>query len=61
MTLKTPKKHKQRFEHSTYDCEDAQIEEIFQRAEKMGYELISIVPNEDKGRGFYILFFKRPV
>lgn len=59
MTLKTPKKHKQRFEH--FSCVEEDFEGVMNRIDKReaeGYELINIIfhPGID-----YNLFFKRPV
>ena len=54
-----PKKHKQQFEHIVYDSNDNMLLKVIQRAEKMGYELIEVVPSVT--REFFTLFFKRPV
>lgn len=63
MTPKTPKKHKQRFEHKLLSIRlwsDAL--ESLMNYEKEGYELISIEPIIiDREIEWYKLFFKRPV
>ena len=61
MTTKTPKKHKQRFEHKVLSSFSAEMaEEICIEEQKKGYELVATTLktiNDD----LFTLFFKRPV
>ena len=59
MTPKTPKKHKQRFEHEWHKTELEDITLRLREYQKDGWELVTVVgslPSEN-----YTLFFKRPV
>ena len=67
MTTKTPKKHKQRFEHFSWRVDSRyKTTEIIKSAEKSGFELINIISTLRKttllGNEYdWDLFFKRPV
>ena len=60
MTPKTPKKHKQRFEHGMLSCDFLDILKKIEMEGREGWELVSILPG--KVDPYYThLFFKRPV
>lgn len=62
MTPKTPKKHKQRFEHLVVSASGFEkLDRHVSDAELAGYELVSATEVRAQNQSFYTIFFKRPV
>ena len=64
MTTKTPKKHKQRFEHVVITCDSpAECEGDISVFQTKGWELVAVTEVGLKNPNYwrFTLFFKRPV
>ena len=64
MTPKTPKKHKQRFEHYFFSTKlesEEQVNSVLSSIQSNGWELVSSNEATYQNTIFINLFFKRPV